>query len=304
MTNREIHTLRDFLAAYEDALAFLKDLRVDSRQGRLDDYRTRLRNAVLAEQKAPEASHAHQSDETFQYVLLEAREIIDIATLGVRFLQGRETLTKLRGLRKGQTLPDPTKDDPARNYAFEFSAAATAARRERLLGFEAGDFQIGPEGYPVECKRISSLARLGQNLRDAKNQLKARGRPGIIAIDLTSPIRAEQGLTRICSCELELRQSVDNELTAYLFRHFNGRALDGVIDPMVLGLIFHHRLIGSVGSPHEIRLARTWQAFRVHGVDNKLNHLFDAATSWLADGGRVEASEGDLVSAIRSVPVP
>ena len=88
----EIHTLRDFLAAYEDALAFLKGLGLDSRQGRLDDYRTRLRNAVLAEQKAPEASHAHQSDETFQYVLLEAREIIDIATLEVRFLQGREAL--------------------------------------------------------------------------------------------------------------------------------------------------------------------------------------------------------------------
>lgn len=92
MTNREIHTLRDFLAAYEDALAFLKGIGLDSRQGRLDDYRTRLRNAVLAEQKAPEASHAHQSDETFQYVLLEAREIIDIATLEVRFLQGREAL--------------------------------------------------------------------------------------------------------------------------------------------------------------------------------------------------------------------
>ena len=301
MTSQDAHTLEEFLLSYEQSLDALSALGVRIAAGRLREYRDCLSTAINVERQAPEATHAHQSGEFFQNTLLEASEIIDIATLDVGLLQDHETLTKLRQLCKGPALPNPAIDDPARNYAFEFSTAAAAARHQRLVGFSAGDFEIGPTAFPVECKRVSSLTRLESNLRAARVQLAARGRPGIIAVDLTAPIRADQGLTRIYLSESEQRDRVDMELTAYLCRHLDSALVDSVVDPMVLGLIFRHRLVGSVGSPNQIRTARTWMAFCLHG--GSLEQTFDEATTWLADGPSVAGTEQDMLAAIRAVTI-
>src|SRR5687768_16526120 len=96
---------------------------------------------------------------------------------------------------------NPDVDDPARNYAFEFSTAATAARHGRLIGFQSGDLEVGPPPVPIECKRVSSLKRLGSNLAGARAQLVSGGRAGIIAIDISTPIRQERGLSAHCASE-------------------------------------------------------------------------------------------------------
>lgn len=301
MTRRDTQ-LAEFLGSYEQALNALSVLGVRTTAGRLLEYRDYLGAAADIENRAPAATHPHQTEEFFHNALLEASEIVDIATLDAGLLKDHETLTKLRMLCKGPALPNPARDDPARNYCFEFSTAADAARRNRLLGFSAGDLEIGPPSCPVECKRVSSLQGLGRNLLSARTQLARRGRPGIIAADLTAPIRAARGLGRVFTSEKEQRDCVDQELTAYLHYHLDDDILDRVVSPMVLGVIFRHRLVGSVGLPGKIRTASSWIAMSVHD-DAPLNEMFLAATKWLAEGTSVAGTVEHLQAALRAVDV-
>lgn len=295
-------SLTPFLNDYEQALLKLASLGVKTTLGRLRQYLDVLAFAEAQERACPEASHQHQDDATFQHTLLEASDIIGFASLDAELLRSHETLTKLRRIRKGHAIPNPDYDDPARNYAFEFSTAAAAAQRNSLVGFNAGDLEVGPPPSPIECKRLSSLTRLKANLVDARNQLVRGGRPGIIAVDLSTPIRADQGLTRPSTSEQAQGERIDHELTAYLLRYLDDEVLDSVVDPFVLGLIFRNRLVGSVGTSNRIRTAQTWQAFSLH--EGSLNLQFMSATAWLADGPTINGSEADMRAAFHAVDIP
>lgn len=264
--------------------------------GRLQSYRKRIAQAVANEVRDPDRVLPHQSDPAFLNALLEASEIIEIATLDTNMLSNHHTLTKLRQLVRGLEVLDPTKDDPARNYAFEFSTAALAALQHKLVGFSAGDLEVGPPAYPVECKRVSSLKRLGSSIADARAQLVAGGRAGIIALDLTAPIRAERGIAVPCHSEDAQRSMVDQELEAYLARHLEGAHLESAVDPAVLGIVIRHRLVGSVGAAHNIRTSRTWHLFTLHD-GGPLDREFVAAAGFLGDMPIVEGTSNDLAAA-------
>lgn len=294
------HTLELFLDAYRQALAKLASRGVNTTNGRLLRYRKELESALAREQREPEAWHPHQGSPEFLNALLEASEIIGIARLGDTHFADHHVRTKFRKLGSGPELMDPTRDDPARNYAFEFATASVAESNHGLLGFRAGDLEVGPPACPIECKRISSLARFGDNLAAARDQLIANGRPGIIAIDLTTPIRHQQGLVVHSESEDALRLRADQELSAYLKQHMR-RHIERAVDPAVLGVVFRNVVVGSVGSPGQIRAARTWQLCRVHEDDHPLSAQFDSSMDWLGSAPIVSGTRGELEAASHAV---
>lgn len=299
MNSAHARGLSALLEDYDNALTKLASLGVRTKNGRLRSYRSRVVEAIAAESAAPNSDFPHQSDPEFLNALLEMREIIDIGTLDVGLLSAHETLTKLRQICRGPDVLNPAKDDPGRNYAFEFSTAAQAACNGRLVGFQAGDLEIGPPNCPVECKRISSLKQLGPNIAAARAQLAAGGRPGIIALDLSAPIRSERGIAVACASEAEQRISVDQELTAYLIRNLDEEHLEGAMDPAVLGMIVRHRLVGSVGPTEQIRASQTWQLFSLYG--DTRDETFTQAAQFLGDEPILAGTIEDIESSHRTI---
>lgn len=296
----EAHDLESFFNRYVSALNDLRmlGLRVDN--GRLLTYRRRLESALAQELRSPELQFEHQREHRFLNTLLEATEIISIAGLDPSLLCNHDVLTKLRKLGSGPEILDPKKDDPARNYAFEFSAAALASAHGKLVGFMAGDLEVGPPPCPIECKRISSLKRLRSNLADARDQLVAGGRPGLIAIDLSAPIRHEQGIVVHCESESAQRLRVDQELEAYLGRHLDEETIRAAIDPTVLGVVFRHVIVGSVGPQHQIRTSRTWQVLTIH-ENEALDEQFISSLGWLGDTPLVPGTAEELRAAQQAI---
>lgn len=286
--------------AYRHALRKLAARGVQTANGRLLSYRKELESALAREQRDPEAAHPHQEHPMFLNALLEANEMISIAGLDDAYITDHHVRTKFRDLGRGLELMDPSKDDPARNYAFEFATAAQADGNNCLLGFRAGDVEVGPPACPIECKRVSSLGRLGDNLAAARDQLMVGGRAGIIAIDLTTPIRHQQGLVVDSANEAAQRRCVHQELVAYLGRHL-GDHIERANDPTVLGVVFRHVVVGSVGPPGQIRTARTWQLCSVHDNANPLNAQFLASLPWMGNAPIVSGTRSELDAARRAI---
>src|SRR5688500_10484924 len=128
-----------FVAAYLSALEKLRALGVRTANGRLLAYRKHLERALEAELRDPDATFPHQEEAAFLNALLETSDIASIAQLEPSLLVAHHVVTKFRQLGRGSEFMNPDVDDPARNYAFEFSTAATAARHGRLIGFQSGD---------------------------------------------------------------------------------------------------------------------------------------------------------------------
>src|SRR5690606_20840387 len=110
-----------------------------------------------------------------------------------------DVLEKLRRISGGPDTMAPDRADPARDYAFEFHTAAVLQRQGEFGGFsqQNGDLTISTDRYPAECKRVSSLNSARNRLRDGRDKLSELvlegSPPGVIAIDLTRPIRIAHG---------------------------------------------------------------------------------------------------------------
>lgn len=302
MTNQPLaKPLPAFLAEYDRALEWLSDLGVRTSRGRLRSYRDCIARSVELEVLDSEVTTLpHQTNVEFLNALFEASEIMEIATLDKSLLTTHETLTKLRQLCRGPDFIDPTKDDPARNYAFEFWTAALAAKNGRLWGFQAGDLEIGPPPCPVECKRVSSWKRLSGNILTARDQLAATGRAGLIALDISAPIRHERGIAIPCSSEDSQRLLVDQELTAFLFHHYGGPQQDILGHAAVLGLVFRNRVVGSVGAAHQIRSSNTWHLIPIH-EGTSLDSSFRDATQFIGTAPIIDGTAKDVEDARNAI---
>ncbi len=276
----ETQTLESFVEAYIRALTKLATRGVQTANGRLFRYRKELELALTREQRDSEALHSHQQNPAFLNALYEANDMISIAQLDDTYITSDHVRTKFRYLGRGPVVMDPSKDDPARNYAFEFATAAHAKTNNSLLSLQAGDVEVGPPACTIECKRVSSLGRLGDNLAAARKQLSASGRAGIIAVDLATPIRHQQGMVVHSANLAAQRHRVEQELAAYLNRHLRNH-ICRAYDPAVLGIAFRHFVVGSVGTSDQIRTARTWQLSSVHDDESQLNAQFLASLNWL-----------------------
>lgn len=273
----QLMTLDYLVADYVQALVRLESWGVRVQNTRLATYLKLLRHAADRERAGDER---HQADERFRNAVIEAADIVDIARLDGAMFEDDHVIGKLNRISDGREFADDEGPDQARDCAFEFACAGDLHAQGRFGGFsvDVGDVLVASGLWPVECKRISSLDRLPQRLRKARDQLQ-RGfetgsPPGFIAIDLSRPIRRAHGHLAAPSDEA-LCEATSTMLTAYLREHLM-HALDPgeIARPGVLGAMVRHVSVGTAGEIANIRRSTTWQVVCVHADDTAENALF------------------------------
>lgn len=272
-----LQPLAQLYQEYLTALDALQDMGVRIDGTRLARYSEILDRAIIAEQSE---LTEHQQDNGFLNAIIEAVDITDIAALNPNVFQDGEVLRKLRQVSDGREFMSVEGSDRARDYAFEFSAAAALHRKNQFGGFSpnGGDITVGRERWPAECKRLSSLNRLEQRLRKARTQLDGQqyefgGPPGVIVIDLTKPIRFAQGPIN-STTEDELEETAESHLTAYIARYFRPQWIEMLASPATLGIMIRYISVGTVVEASSVRRCTVWQAISLHGDDMDENSTF------------------------------
>ena len=91
-------------------------------------------------------------------------------------------------LRKDTALPqDAHKNTPGRNHQFQLYVAALCTNAGLPTRHEEPDVTCDVKGttFGIAAKRLKTIAALDENIRDAAEQIRRAGIPGIIALDLT-----------------------------------------------------------------------------------------------------------------------
>lgn len=249
---------------------------------RIARYQKIILKAVVDEERG---KSDHQERPEFANAVVEASELIDISTLPDEVLSQEHVSSKLRWISKGPEAMAPEGSDPGRDYAFEFSTAARAEANSRLNGFHvSGDLVIAPS-VALECKRISSVAQLNRRVKEARDQIADRHNQGesagIIAVDVTRPLRVLHGLVDAAHAEA-LVEEAERQLTAFMAQHFLREVeLERISTPAVLGVLVRYLAAGYAGERAQLRRSTVWQAVSLHAEDSHLNHDFYAASEFL-----------------------
>ena len=168
-----------------------------------------------------------------------------------------------------------------------------------------GDVLIAPGLWPIENKRISSLARLALRTRKARDQLQRGfelgGPPGLIALDLSRPIRRRYGHL-IESSDDALAEATSRTLTAYIGEHLMlALRPEDIARPGVLGIMVRYVSVGTSGDVSQIRRSTTWQLVSLHTDNSVENELFLKIAALCGSLPIVLGAKDELLSARASI---
>ena len=297
-------TLDRMSEEYSSSLKRLESWGVRVVGTRLDTYCKLLKNANAQERDGDES---HQSDERFRNAIVEASDVIDITRLDSSLFVGSHVLEKLKQISGGNEFAEDEGADPGRDYAFEFACARDVHEHGHFGGFSssAGDLLVSPGLWPIENKRISSLTKLEQRIRKARDQLqcgfKAGGPPGLIALDLSRPIRRTHGHLAAVSDDA-LIEATSKTLSAYIGKHLM-RAIrpEDAARLGVLGIMVRYVSVGTAGDTSRIRRSTTWQLVSLHNDHSAENKLFLNIAALCGSAPIVDGTLEELVSARASM---
>lgn len=284
----QLYPLTVFRDQYTQALAWLRARGVRINNTRLSRYLATMSEAITSEAAG---SEVHQQSDEFAATLVEASEIIQISSLDPAFFEGRDdVLTNLRRIIAGPEVVGDDGDDFGRNYAFEFFTAAVLHERNAFGGFANGDLDLllRDGNHPVECKRISSLRRLEQRIREARDQLNTYvdegGPPGFIAIDLSRPIRLAQGAI-VAADDDDFMHTADLHARAYIKSHVVAPLiLPAATGHGVLGLAVRYIAYGTAGGRGNVRRSVVWNLCHIYDDESEETQLLGRLTGPLGRG--------------------
>lgn len=298
--------LSEFLRQYDVALEWMNNHGVRTKSTRFAAYR---RIMARAEQEELHGRFDHQHRPELLNALVEASELIDIAQIKDAYLAPADVSDKLRRISGGPDTMAPERADPARDYAFEFHTAAVLQLQGEFGGFsrQDGDLTVAKEGYPAECKRVSSLNSLRARLRDGKEKLnrltQVGSPPGIIAIDLTRPIRMAHGPI-VAASDDQFMQQAEQRLIAYLPEHvMTAQNMASLVCPAVLGVIAKCVSVGTVGEEANIRRSVVWQACSLHADISTEDALFRRIAHAFGPGELREGTREEIIDATAEIDV-
>ena len=298
--------LSEFLQQYDAALQWLHGHGVRTHSTRLAKYR---RIFARAEEEEARDRFDHQQRPELLNALIEASEIIEIAQIDETYLAGDDVLGKLKKISGGPETMAPDGADPARDYSFEFHTAAVLQRQSEFGGFslQGGDLTVGAERYPAECKRVSSLNSLRNRLRDGRDKLnrlvEESSPPGVIAIDLTRPVRMANGLIAAADDERFIREA-EQRLIAYLASHvMTEQNIDSLGYPSTLGVIARCLSAGISGESANIRRSIVWQACSIHADGSAKDEMFRRIARAFGPGELREGTRDEIIDATTQIAV-
>ena len=292
--------LSDFLQEYDAALQWLNRHGVRTEGTRLAAYRR-----IIARAEAEEARgrFEHQEQPEMINAIVEASEIVEIAQIDDAHLAGDDVLDKLRKISGGPAEMAPDGADPARDYAFEFHTAAVLEQQSQFGGFSplGGDLTVGEDQFPTECKRVSSLNSLRNRLRGGRDKLRelrdAGSPPGVIAIDLTRPVKSAHGPI-LAVDDGEFMREAEQRLIAYLAGHvMTEQNIDTLASESVLGVIARCRSAGVSGERSNVRRSVVWQACSIHADDSAEDEIFRRIAGAFGPGELRDGTREEIVDA-------
>lgn len=301
--NNNNQTLSAYLSSYESALHRLTTLGVRVDGTRLHTYQKILQRAIEREKKQ---ETAHQGSRPFINALIESSEIIDIAKISDKWFRD-DVLQKMQSISDGQEFMQPTKQDQGRDYAFEFSTAATLDSVGQFAGFSehGGDLTVGEDCRPAECKRISSLKSLSGRLRSGRkkldNLLSSGLSPGVIIVDMTNPIRDQFGFMHETGDDA-LSFMAEEHLSAFMDKFvLIPEHLHSLARESTLGLVFRYVTAGISGKAENVRRTTIWQAASLHEDASKENSNFISVAQHFGQGPLRAGTRQDLDHASRHI---
>ena len=203
----------------------------------------------------------------------------------------------------------PDGADQARDYAFEFHTAAVLQRQDEFGGFSlhGGDLTVGVERHPAECKRVSSLNSLRNRLQGGRDKLArlidVGNPPGVIAVDLTRPVRMAHGQI-VATGDEQFVHEAGQRLIAYLASHVMTEGhIESLRCPPVLGVIARCLSAGIVGEDANIRRSVVWQACSIHADGSAEDTLFRRVARGFGPGELREGSLDEIIDATARIKV-
>ncbi len=294
------------LEAYRLALARLAPFGLRSHAAdRLNSYErtiadlTSVDEAVLTPEQRLELANA----------LCEASIMIDIATLTDTYLLA--VRQKIQVLNAGAVVEDISRADRARDAAVELQVAA----RSQILGglgdppAARGDVQLRTRSgqFPAEVKRISSIDRVRQRVKEAVGQLEPAEQTessGVIVLDVSAAARRHFGFIEAATAP-DFLDIADQQTTSFMRNYVMGALdYDEVSRKGVLGVLVRNVAYGWVGGYANVRRAILTQALPVTEPGGRLDSAFFEIAGAIETGELRAGTDRHMRAAVQAFPLP
>ncbi|GAW97956.1 MULTISPECIES: hypothetical protein [Colwellia] len=218
---------------YSDALEWMKQLGVDLGSGRTFNYHKMIKFWKDNYKTASRDDVKNQFPD-FVSSMLEIHDFIAIYK-SFKNEQNQHLNEIIEKLKKGVKGPINSSDETpksttARNFLFEALFAAKVHRPDfgvkAILNAESDTgIQIDKYKIWVECKRISTDAKIESNVRTASNQLdkiikkqRGSGHRGIVALEVTRILNPKDELL-VSNNDSSLSRSVDKIMDKFILKY-------------------------------------------------------------------------------------
>lgn len=268
---------------YVAAIEWMKGLGVNLQAGRTQHYERVLRHWKDAYRTAT----AEEGQQMFPDFVSSMSEIYEFVNIHKAFASVEAPLLKsiVEKLRKGVNGPiNATDETPnstaARNFLFEAGVAAKAHKPGR--GVEAildarsdTGIRIGQKKLWVECKRVTSIDKLEQNLRKACSQLAqvlasevGSGHRGIVAMDI-SKLLNRGDMIYVSNNDQQLVSSVQRMLDTFIAEHEKLWArIYARKDRKIIGTIFRMSFMASSEARNILVHSMQWGLSPAPGISD------------------------------------
>jgi len=221
----------DIKSEYFKALAWLEGYKITYTRGRLESYKQSLNEMIdLLQQKEqpgvnkrfPELINTiHEIDAIVKIY----KSLIDIEIPNDSVL--KEKLKRAIG-GPVDLVDENNKNNAARNYLFEVLVASRFSKPNASLNVDfvpTNDLKLNHrnESYYIECKRISSVKKLGKNVADARDQICStlKDEPtgqGLVVVDLSKIINPKFGIS-VRQYPEELNNHITQEIDNFVLNN-------------------------------------------------------------------------------------
>ncbi|MBU2965906.1 hypothetical protein Q4508_05440 [Amphritea sp. 2_MG-2023] len=218
---------------YSDALEWMEQLGVDLGSGRTSNYLKMIR-FWKDNYKTASTDEAKNQYPDFVSSMFEVHDFIDIykSFNNEKNQNLNEIVEKLKKGVKGpvNSSDETSKSTTARNFLFEALFSAKFHRPDSgvkaILNAESDTgIQIDKYKIWVECKRISTDAKIKSNVRKASKQLdqiikkqRGSGHRGIVALEITRILNPDDELL-VSNDDLSLSRSVDKMMDDFVLKY-------------------------------------------------------------------------------------
>lgn len=261
----------DIKNRYLKALAWLEGYKITYTRGRLESYKQSLNEMIdLLQQK--EQPGVNKRFPELINTIYEIDAIVKIynSLINIEIPNDSVLKEKLRRAIGGPVdlVDENNKNNAARNHLFEVLVASRFSKPNASLKVDfvsTNDLKLNyrNESYYIECKRISSIKKLGKNVADARDQICStlKDEPtgkGLVVVDVSKIINPKFGIS-VRQYPDELNNHITKEIDNFVFN--NHRIWQSKLNKfckIIPAIILYCSFMGVAESTNHIFTVQQW----------------------------------------------